>query len=189
MKPLAFLLPAALLFTMPILTANAGATVYHAGGTKAETCAARVADPEERSALVLRLCENALLDQGLTQASHAATLANAGIMKMRRGDLDAALVDFETARALGAATPDIAINLGAVLVRLGRFEEAVDVLSDPEAISVERRHVAFYNRAIAHWALDNLPRAYEDLTAATEMKSDYTAAHVLLQNFHVAEAK
>ena len=108
---------------------------------------------------------------------------------MRRGDLDAALVDFETARAFGAATPDIAINLGAVLVRLGRFEEAVDVLSDPEAISVERRHVAFYNRAIAHWALDNLPRAYEDLTAATEMKSDYTAAHVLLQNFHVAEAK
>jgi len=189
MKPLAFLPAAALLFTMPVLSANAGTTVYHAGGAKAESCAARVADPDERSAHVLRLCENALLDQGLTQASHAATLANAGIMKMRRGDLDAALADFEAARAFDTATPDIAINLGAVLVRLGRFEEAVDILSDPEAISAERRHVAFYNRAIAHWALDDLPRAYEDLTAATDIKPDYTAAHALLQNFHVAEVK
>ena len=177
-----------LIFLMFDPNAHAQGIVYHFGQSAAEACAARVADPEERSARILRLCENALHAPDLTPASYAATLTNTGIVKMRRGDLDAALADFQAAHAEDAASPDVAINLGAALVRLGRFDEALNVLADPKAISRERRHVAYLNRAIAHWALEDVAHAHEDLTVATALKPDYAPAREMLQHFQVADA-
>ena len=129
-----------------------------------------------------------LQEADLTPATYAATLTNTGIVKMRRGDFDDALADFEAARAKPGASPDVVINLGAVLVRMNRFDEAVDALSDPQAISRERRHVAYLNRAIAHWALGDVAQAYTDLTVATALKPDYAAAREMLQHFQVADA-
>jgi len=188
MNALSSLKAGLLIFLMFDPSAYAQGIVYHFGQSAAENCAEHVANPEEGSARILRLCEDALHGPDLTPASYAATLTNTGIVKMRRGDLDAALADFQTAHAEDAASPDVAINLGAVLVRLGRFDEALDVLSDPQAISRERRHVAYLNRAIAHWALDDVAHAHEDLTVATALKPDYGAARKMLQHFQVAEA-
>ena len=186
MKPIA-LLPAVLLL-LAISGAEAGPVVYHSGKTLAETCAAEVTAPDADSAKLLRLCEAALQEPDLTPATYAATLTNTGIVKMRRGDFDDALADFEAARAKPGASPDVVINLGAVLVRMNRFDEAVDALSDPQAISRERRHVAYLNPAIAHWALGDVAQAYNDLTVATALKPDYAAAREMLQHFQVADA-
>ena len=187
MKALNVLPLAAFLFAGPVSTVSAQAIIYHSGMTPAETCAARVSDSSEHSAYVLRLCKTALTDESLSPASRAATLTNTGIMEMRQGNLDAAVAHFQTARAVDAASPDVAINLGAALIRLGRFQEAIDVLHDPQAISAGHRHIAYYNRAIAHWALDDVALAYEDLSAANALRPDYDAARELLQHFHVAE--
>tara|TARA_R110000803_G_scaffold31179_1_gene69802 strand:- start:559 stop:1122 length:564 start_codon:yes stop_codon:yes gene_type:complete len=186
MKPIALLPAVLLLFAVP--GAEAGPIVYHSGKTLAETCATRVAAPDAHSARLLRLCEAALEEAGLAPATYAATLTNTGIVKMRRGELDDALADFEAARAKNDASPDVAINLGAVLVRLNRFDEAVAALSDPQSISRERRHVAYLNRAIAHWALGDLAQAYNDLTVAAELEPDYPAAREMLLHFQVADA-
>ncbi|MFT5776107.1 tetratricopeptide repeat protein [Hyphomonas sp.] len=187
MKPIALLPALLLLFAAP--GAEAGPVVYHSGKTLAETCAARVAAPDAHSAKLLRLCEAALEEADLTPATYAATLTNTGIVKMRRGELDDALADFEAARAKDSASPDVAINLGAVLVRMNRFDEAVDALSEPQSISRERRHVAYFNRAIAHWALDDVAQAYNDLTEAAALKPDYAPAREMLQHFQVADAR
>ena len=186
MKPIA-LLPAVFLL-LAVSGAQAEPVVYHSGKPLAATCAAKVTAPDAHSSRLLRLCEAALQEADLTPATYAATLTNTGIVKMRRGDLDDALVDFEAARAEPGASPDVAINLGAVLVRMNRFDEAVDALSDPQAISRERRHVAYLNRAIAHWALGDVAQAFEDLTLATALKPDYAAAREMLQHFQVADA-
>lgn len=187
MKALTVIPFAALLFATPLPAASAQSIIYHSGMTHAETCANRVSDPEEQSAYVLRLCKTALTDETLSPASRAATLTNTGIMEMRQGNLDAAVAHFQRARAEDAASsPDVAINLGAAFIRLGRFQDAIDVLHDPQAISAGHRHVAYYNRAIAHWAINDVALAYEDLSAATEIKPDYVAALQLLQHFQVA---
>ena len=177
MKPIA-LLPA-LFLLLAISGAQAGPVVYHSGKTLAETCAAEVTAPDADSAKLLRLCEAALQEPDLTPATYAATLTNTGIVKMRRGDFDDALADFEAALTERGASPDVAINL---------FDEAVDALSDPQAISRERRHVAYLNRAIAHWALGDVAQAYNDLTVATALKPDYAAAREMLQHFQVVDA-
>ncbi|KCZ53500.1 hypothetical protein HY30_11040 [Hyphomonas chukchiensis] len=187
MKVLTGIPLAALLFAAPVSAASAQSIVYHSGMSHAETCAERVSDPQEQSAYVLRLCKTALTDESLSPASRAATLTNTGIMEMRQGSLDAAVAHFQAARAVDAASPDVAINLGAALIRLGRFQEAIDVLHDPQAISVGHRHIAYYNRAIAHWAVDDVALAYEDLSAANALRPDYDAARELLQHFQVAE--
>tara|TARA_R110000787_G_scaffold36827_1_gene93727 strand:+ start:17540 stop:18118 length:579 start_codon:yes stop_codon:yes gene_type:complete len=187
MKVLNVLPLATLLFAAPVSAANAQSIIYHSGMIHAETCAERVSDPDEHSAYVLRVCKTALTDESLSPASRAATLTNTGIMEMRKGDLDTAIAYFRTASAEDAASPDVAINLGAALIRVGRFQEAIDALHDPQAISVRHRHIAYYNRAIAHWAVDDVALAYDDLNAATALKPDYAAARELLQHFQVAE--
>jgi tetratricopeptide (TPR) repeat protein len=185
MKPIAFLPALMLLLASP--AAQAGELVYHSGKSLAETCAIRVADPEANSAALLRLCESALLEADLPPAAHAATLTNAGIVKMRRGDLEAALSDFEAARAEDSASPDVAINLGAALVRLNRFDEALNVLAEPQTISAERRHVAYFNRAVANLALDDAARAYDDLKMAVSLAPNYAPARAMLTHFQVSE--
>ncbi|MFT5931347.1 MAG: hypothetical protein ACI93G_000425, partial [Hyphomonas sp.] len=58
-----------------------------------------------------------------------------------------------------------------------------------QSISRERRHVAYFNRAIAHWALDDVAQAYNDLTEAAALKPDYAPAREMLQHFQVADAR
>ncbi|MEH6487823.1 tetratricopeptide repeat protein [Hyphomonas oceanitis] len=189
MKILGFFPIAVFVVAASVPAANAQAIIYHYGQNQAETCAQRVAVPDENSDTVLHLCEAALNDEALSPATRAATLANTGIILMRQGNLDTALSHLQDANASAAASPDIAINLGAVLVRLGRFDEAIDVLSYPQTVSSKRQHVAYYNRALAHWARNDIALAYEDLKTATAIKPDYVAARDMLQYFKIAQVE
>ena len=178
-------LPRAFTFTALMIAAAAdpalaGPLVLASGPSPAEACAHELAATDTVSPRLERLCDEAVTQAGLTDRSRAAALANAGTVRLRLGDLDAALDRFEKARDLAPELEDISISQSAALIRLGRYEEAVDVLHQPGKISADRRAYALYNRAMASLALDAPGPAHADLEEALRLKPDYAAASALL---------
>jgi tetratricopeptide (TPR) repeat protein len=160
--------------------ALAAPLVLAAGPSPAEACAKEVAATDTASPRLKRLCDEAVTQAGLTDHDRAASLANAGTVRLRLGELDAAIDRFEEARELAPELEDISISQSAALIRLGRYEEVIDMLHQPGRISEERRAYALYNRAMAHLALDAPGPAHTDLEEALRLKPDYAAASVLL---------
>ena len=136
-----------------------------------------------------RLCENALRDRDLSDSDKAATLANSGIVSLRLGDYDAALTRLQQAADLSPTKGDIAISLAAALLRLGRADEAIAALSGIDAISPERQHLAYYNRGLAYWILEDAEEAYRDFYTSAALKPDFAPAEEALEQFEVASAE
>ncbi|MCA8903046.1 MAG: tetratricopeptide repeat protein [Hyphomonas sp.] len=160
-------------------------TLY-SGDSPAESCAAGVAVPGAASTRLKRLCEDALTDPSLRAGDRAATLANSGIVSLRLGDYDAALARLDEARDAAPANADIAISYAATLLRLDRADEAVAALADIETISDGNRHIAYYNRALAHLALKDVEEAYRDFYVSAALKPGYAPAERALAQFQVA---
>jgi len=163
--------------------------IYRNGPTPAETCAEGVATPGAASETLKRVCEDALEEQALSRKDRAATLANSGIVSLRLGDLEPALTRLEEAAAADPARADIAVSLAATLIRLGRADEAVDALSDIDAVTPENRHIAYYNRALAHWALDETEEAYRDFYTSAALKPGFAPAEEALGQFKLASVE
>ncbi|MEZ5985105.1 MAG: tetratricopeptide repeat protein [Hyphomonas sp.] len=169
--------------------AFAAPVTYYDGPTPAETCAAGVAKAGAASQSLKRACEDALGKQALSHSDRAATLANSGIVSLRLGDLDDALARLNEAAGLAPADGDIAISLAAVLIRLGRAEEAINILSDINSVSPENQHLAYYNRALAYWSLEHAEEAYHDFYTSAALKPGYTPAEEALAQFQVVSAE
>jgi tetratricopeptide (TPR) repeat protein len=82
-----------------------------------------------------------------------ATLANAGIDKMRQGDNDSALVLFKQAHAVFRARPDVSERIGVLLAYAGQndsaiayFRHAMEV-SEGDSTLIENRNSAALNLA------------------------------------------
>jgi len=169
--------------------AFAAPDIYRNGPAPAEACAAGVATPGAASPALKRLCENALDDRDLSLSDKAATLANSGIVSLRLGEYDEALARLQEARALRPANGDIAISLAATLIRLGRADEAVATLSEIDSISPDHLHLAYYNRALAHWALEEPEEAYRDFYTSAALKPGFAPAEQALGQFEVASVE
>ncbi len=169
--------------------AFAAPDVYYNGPPPAEACAKGVAEPGAASPALKRVCETALDDRTLTLADRAATLANSGIVSLRLGDFEPALTRLQEAAGLGPKRSDISISLAATLIRLGRADEAIEALSDIEAVSPENRHIAYYNRALAHWALEDTEAAYRDFYTSAALKPGFAPAEDALGQFQVASVE
>ena len=168
--------------------ALAGPLVLAAGQTPAESCARQVAATDTADLRLKRLCDEGAAQAGLSDHDRAAALANAGTVRLRLGELDAATVRFEQARTLSPELEDIAVSQSAALIRLGRYGEAVDVLHQPGRISEDLRPAALYNRAVASLAMDAPGPARVDLEEALRLRPDYAAAASLLGEIEQALA-
>lgn len=166
--------------------AFAAPDLYRNGPTPAETCANGVAAPGAASPALKRVCEEAASEQALSRKDRAATLANSGIVSLRLGEYKPALDRLTQAAELGPMRGDISISLAATLIRLGRADEAIEALSDMEAVSPENRHIAYYNRALAYWALEDAEAAYRDFYASAALKPGFGPAEEALGQFQVA---
>ncbi|MEO1963671.1 tetratricopeptide repeat protein [Hyphomonas sp.] len=169
--------------------AFAAPDLYRNGPTPAETCANGVATPGAASPALKRVCEEAVSEQALSRKDRAATLANSGIVSLRLGEYEPALDRLTQAAELGPMRGDISISLAATLIRLGRADEAIEALSDIEAVSPENRHIAYYNRALAYWALEDAEAAYRDFYASAALKPGFGPAEEALGQFQVASVE
>ena len=162
--------------------------IYYPDQSPAEACAAGVAEPGSPTPGLKSVCEKALAQPLLSRKDKAATLANMGIVNLRLGKLDEALDHLEQARQLDPANGDIAISLGATLIRLERAGDAIRLLSEMDRISPDNIHLAYYNRALAHWALEDAESAYRDFRASAAIKPGFRPAETALSHFEIAAA-
>jgi tetratricopeptide (TPR) repeat protein len=169
--------------------AFAAPDIFYQSDSPAEACAAGVAIPGEATPGLKRICEKALDQPMISPRDKAATLANSGIVSLRFGEFETARLRLQQARELAPDNGDISISLAAALIRLERTDEAIAVLSETDSITPERLHLAYYNRALAHWARDVVEDAYRDFYTSAALKPGFAPAETALAQFQVASTE
>jgi tetratricopeptide (TPR) repeat protein len=131
----------------------------------------------------------AALDGFLSEADRAATLTNRAALRLQRREGAEALTDLDAALALRTDQGEAHVNRGAALILLRRFDEALAAIDQGLALGTDDPHEAFFNRGIAHEALDNLSAAYRDYTRAAELAPDWPLPRAELARFTVQRAE
>ena len=162
--------------------AIAGVTVI--GSSSARMCflaaeARTLPRPED-----MRRC-NAALSDAVEPRHIIATYVNRGILRMRRGNLDGAISDFDEALRRDPNEPEAYLNRGTALLRRDQRSEAVAMFSQAINHNTRRPALAHYGRAMAHELLGNLRAAYDDYRRASELDPEWSAPREDLQRFRV----
>ncbi|MDP1632648.1 MAG: tetratricopeptide repeat protein [Caulobacter sp.] len=167
-----------------MMAAPASAAVTVVGGHLAGACSRDAVDGRDGLAS-LRLCSLALESEPLSKRDRAGTLVNRGVIQLRRRDYAAARQDFDEAIRLQPAMGEAYINRGAALIGQKRWTEGMADLDRGLALDPEEPEKAYFNRALAWEALDDMPAAWRDYTRAQELKPDWDAPGRELTRFTV----
>ena len=163
----------------------AKASVTVIGGGLAEACSK--ATLAGQSAIRSEaLCTQSLEEELLTPRDKAGTFVNRGIMRMRRGEMAAALADFNQAIRYKPDLGEIYVNRGAALVGEHRYADGLADLNKGLQIGVEEPAKAYYNRALAYEGMDDVKSAYFDYQKAVELSPNWDAPKQQLVRFHVS---
>lgn len=164
--------------------APAAAAVTVIGSSAARMCYEAAEAEGQRSGI--EHCDKALRDEALTQENLVATHVNRGILKFRKGAVDAALQDFDQAIRLNPRQPEAYLNKGVVL--LGRPNGA-DAAIPLFTLALENRTrkpaLAYYARAAANEDLGNVRAAYHDYKRANEADPEWSDPALELTRFTV----
>ena len=164
-------------------SANAAVTVI--GGGLAEACSnAAITGKSDRKFEVM--CTRALEEEALSSRDRAGTYVNRGVMKLRRADYDAAVLDFNQAVRLKPDMGEGYVNRGAAAIGMHRYPESLEDLNKGIALGVDEPAKAYYNRAMAYEGLDNVKAAYFDYQKAVELSPDWNAPKEQLVRFKVS---
>ncbi len=133
----------------------------------------------------LQRCDDAIQVGGLTYQELAATHVNRGILRIRRGQLDAAVADFDTALSIDPNQPEAYLNKGFALMRREEPGEALRLFTVAIERSTLRPEVAHYGRATAYEALGDARAAYYDYRRASELAPTWREPLIDLARFRV----
>jgi tetratricopeptide (TPR) repeat protein len=135
---------------------------------------------------VLRLCDDALRLEGLTDDEEVATLVNRGILKARLGNLDQAISDYDAALSRDPDEPEAYLNKGFALLRLSESgEEAKPMFDSALAKKTRRPELAYYGRAVAHELAGQVQAAYRDYRQASRLDPKWRQPKADLARFRV----
>ena len=148
-----------------LATGSAHAAISVLGGGQAQECY-EAAKAEKADNASLEICNNALDTELLTAQDRGGTLINRGVMRLRRGELEAAHADFNAGIALIPTVGEGWINRGAMFIGERRYKEAVTDINKALALGLHEPAKAYYNRAIADEGLDDETQAYLDYKQA-----------------------
>ncbi len=155
------------------------------GGGLAKDCFMKVQAQSSRFVDVERTCTRALESETMTRANRAATYVNRGIIRMRAGNHDSALIDYERAINLEAELGPAYLNRGAALILKGDYASALTALDRSINLETNDLHAAHYNRALARERTGDVTGAYYDFKAASELKPDWQLPLRQLERFTV----
>jgi tetratricopeptide (TPR) repeat protein len=163
--------------------ANAAVTVI--GGGLAEACSnAAITGKSDRK--FEELCTRAIDEEALTSRDRAGTYVNRGVLKLRRANYDAAILDFDQALRLKPDMGEGYVNRGAAAIGMHRYPESLVDLNKGIALGVDEPAKAYYNRAMAYEGLEDAKAAYFDYQKAVELSPDWSAPREQLVRFKVS---
>jgi tetratricopeptide (TPR) repeat protein len=132
----------------------------------------------------LAYCDEALRDDVMLH--RGALLINRGIIKFAMDDTQGALKDFNAGLIAGPQLGDGYINRAALLISLGRYDEARGDVDKALQLGAVNIPVAYYNRGVIEDETGDYQAAYRDYKQALALKPDYAAAARELLRFKTA---
>lgn len=118
-------------------------------------------------------CTRALEHNHLTKRDRLATHVNRGILYMALRELDEAAADFDAAIALEPKTGEAFVDRGNLSYIRKEWDGAIADYSKALEIGLEKDHIAYFNRAMAHEHLRNFDGARADYEKAIERAPDW----------------
>jgi len=157
-------------------------TVVLGGGLAVECYAtAETADPNE----AFDTCSRALRDPDTSVRDKAATYINRSVVRLRVRDYTGAIQDCDQSAQRYPQLSEAYVNRGAALINLNRPKDAVVELDQAIRMGLDKVHLAYYNRAMAKEALQDIRGAYNDLRKVIEIQPDYQLAQEQLKRFTI----
>ena len=168
------------------LAVPAAAAVTVIGATSARICYEAADARSMPSRTSIERCDEALERDALTQYETVATYVNRGILRLRRGEIDQAIADFDTAIAKDPNEPEAYLNKGMATLRLPhRWEEAMPLFDIAIAKETRRPAFAYFGRAVANEMAGHLKQAYLDYRQASLIEPQWEEPQKELARFTV----
>jgi tetratricopeptide (TPR) repeat protein len=133
----------------------------------------------------LSYCDVALSDP--TMNHQAALLSNRGVIKVRLGNNQGALEDYNAAIATDPALGDAYVSRAGVLIAMKRFDEARADVASGIALGATNMHAAYFSRAVIAEETGDVRAAYRDYKQALAIKPDYAPASRELARFKIVQ--
>ena len=133
-------------------------------------------------------CSHAIDTEDLPTRDKAGTYVNRGVLYMTLDDYASAKRDFEAAVALDPDLGEALVNLGGVKIAERHFAEGIADIDRGLALGPEEPEKAYFNRALADEAMDNVKAAYFDYSKAAELKPTWAPPRTALARFTVRPA-
>jgi tetratricopeptide (TPR) repeat protein len=133
----------------------------------------------------VQVCNQSIDHEALTIKDRAATFDNRGVMLDQLGRLEKAAADFQQSMALDPKLGDPHINLGSVLIKQKRYDEALESINRGIDLGVSFPHIGYYDRAVAYQLLGRYKEAYYDYKKTLELEPNFTQASERLKDFVV----
>ncbi|HEV2747575.1 MAG TPA: tetratricopeptide repeat protein [Allosphingosinicella sp.] len=163
----------------------AAAAIFTVGSNSARLCY-EAADSGRFSAAGATYCDRALSEDALSSRDTVATHVNRGIIRFFKGDLAAALSDFDEAIARDPREAEAYLNKGVVLLRQpGGVSEAVPLFTTAIEKRTKKPALAYLGRGMAYELSGNVNAAYRDYKQASLLAPDWSAPAAELGRFQV----
>lgn len=169
------------------VAAPASASVVVIGNSSAVACYEAAESQVAPDTADLRSCDEALRNEALAVHDTVATHVNRGILRLRRGQVELAMTDFDSAIRIDPREPEAYLNKGAVYIRMENPAAALPLFTAALDRNTSRPELAHYGRAIANETLGNTRAAYDDYRRASELRPGWQEPLVELRRFRVVE--
>ena len=136
----------------------------------------------------VEVCSQAINREPLGQKDLAATFDNRGVMLDMLGRTDKAAADFRQAMVLDASLGDPHVNLGSMLIKQKRLDDALASINRGIELGVSFPHIGYYDRAVAYQMMGKYKEAYFDYKKALEFEPNFAQATERLKDFVVTRA-
>ena len=172
--------------TVAALAIPAAAAVTVIGSSSARMCFEAADARSMPSNASIGRCDEALTRDALTEYETVATYVNRGILKLRRGRIDDAISDFDTAIDHNPDEAEAYLNKGMATLRLPNgWTQAVPLFNTAIEKKTRRPAIAYFGRAVAHELGGEIKLAYLDYRQASAIDPDWRDPRNELARFTV----
>ena len=172
------------MLTAVALAGPASAAISVLGGGQAQACFQAARDGKSDDASIT-VCDQALENEPLSRADRGGTFINRGVLKLQRGQYDAAHADLDAGVTLLPDKGEGWVNRGAMFLGERRYREALADLNKGLSLGLREPAKAYFDRAIAYEGLEDETSAYLDYQQATVLEPGWALPREELKRFTV----